>query len=462
MDKTDISLLLQVPDDITFVKRAYQEFLSRPIAFQDLTEHLKLLKIGMSRKAMLYCIVRSPEFDNRFAVPELKSLHLAYFLYLLQKPVLSILKSNKKAVGNSPYCSKAASSQKTAFSTYHNPNLEYEVLSRCQISVLSSALASYIDSKDVCYSGSIAKTILNENGNLSARELIPDELWNAYSFKAGTCILTDPASIYYLLTGEGLSALADHLNDYCIFTMPATPFPSDSVSIIWGKEWETLDDDTPYKWFVSEGSLIPLVLYNNSNTIQKITLKFSLTSLENCSEIIASFNGMNYKRYSFQSNISLEVEETFYLHPFYNQITFSYIGAGVSSDEMVPLSIKFAISPPVFRKKTENLPKWQPIYSINSTLPAAEDYRFILPDFMIRYLLHKNSFFEVAALHISDDYQCQKLPVTRFDYSSRQENKKGYYTFIENSVPALQNGIILYIAKRKAEAANTYSDKEVL
>ena len=49
MDKTDISLLLQVPDDITFVKRAYQEFLSRPIAFQDLTEHLKLLKIGMSR-----------------------------------------------------------------------------------------------------------------------------------------------------------------------------------------------------------------------------------------------------------------------------------------------------------------------------------------------------------------------------------------------------------------------------
>lgn len=38
MDKTDISLLLKASDDITFIKNAYQKFLSRSIAFQDLAK----------------------------------------------------------------------------------------------------------------------------------------------------------------------------------------------------------------------------------------------------------------------------------------------------------------------------------------------------------------------------------------------------------------------------------------
>ena len=462
MDKTDISLLLKASDDITFIKNAYQKFLSRSIAFQDLAEHLRLLRKGMSRKAMLYCIVQSPEFGDRFAVPEVNVLRLAYFSYLVQKPVLSILRPAKKVTGFSPYHSRLASVRKNNFPACHSTELEYEVLSRCQISALSSLIAPYVNAEDIYYSGIIAKTILNENGNLSAKALPQTDPMNLYSPKIGTCLLTDPALVCNLLTQEDFSAFAGRLNDYFIFTMPVFPFPAGSISVIWGNEWKTLDGDASLKWFVDEQSHVPFVLYNNSNTIQKVTLKFSLISLGNCSEIIASFNGKDYKHYTFQSDIALEVEETFYLHPYYNRIMFSYIGSGVSSEEDDPVSVMFAVSSPTICQNTDTPLQRQSEYNLTSSLPAAADYQYILPDSAIRYLLHKSSFFEVAAWHISDDYQYQELPVTRFDHTSSEGNKKGYYTLKENSMPGPQSGVILYIAKRKAATVNIHSGKEVL
>ena len=443
MDKADLSALLKAPDNITFIKNAYQKFLGRSIDFQDLTDHLRSLKRGMSREAMLYCIACSDEFNSRFPVPELSVLRLSYFAYLAKKPLLAF-RNSRKATGSSPYRSCPMPNGSP------NPLCEYETLSRCQIRTLSSLLTSYADSQAFSYSGVIAKGVLEERGAAIAQELPSHQSWEQPSVKIESCFSTDPAFIHSLLVGQSLFAFAEKIKGTFLFTMPSVPLPPDSISIVWGSEWAVLDGDASSRWLFSERNHISLVLYNNSNRIRKITLRFSLTALGDHSEIIASFNGADKKCYVFSSDLSMDVEETFYLHPFYNRISFSYVGSGVSFEEGSPLSAKFAVRPQADYTECTGSSLLHPLYQMTSSLPEAEDYKYILPDFITRYLLHKNGFFEVAAWQIFDDYQYHALPVTRYDDSSNQQKKKGYYTFAEEDPLLIRSSIILYAAKRKA------------
>ena len=70
-ESIDFISLLQLQGNVNFIETAYQTLLQRPVAAFDLLHHLKLLKTGMPREGLLYCICKSEEFDNRFAVPDL-------------------------------------------------------------------------------------------------------------------------------------------------------------------------------------------------------------------------------------------------------------------------------------------------------------------------------------------------------------------------------------------------------
>lgn len=445
MEKVNISSLLGSQDDISFMINSYQELLCRNIGFADLVEHLILLKRGMTRKAMLYCIIRSPEFNNRLDVPELSSLKTAYFLYLLKRPFLA--RKQKSITGDNVLLGLAKTESMSEYSLYYGcPKLEFEYLSSCQISVLSALISPYAAAQSYYYSGHLALPLLHEAGIRCAAEFPVSGFPIKSIAKMDSCFLTDPALIHYLLTKNRIFSFAHQLKDTLIFTMPSVPLAKNSsVSVIWDCRWHSLDTKFgTSKWLINSENNASIGIFNPSGSAKKVMLKYSLLSLESTSEVQVSFNNSSEKPYSFESCYQIEVCKTVYLEPFYNKLAFSYIGSGVRSQSQNITSAKFAVQSLIIDSQ-------EFIDSPSSQMADALDFQYVLSDNYIRYMLHNNGFFEISAYQIFDNYEYHLLPTTRYDYLSTQNSGDGYYILNENKTLQNERGVILYIAKRKGD-----------
>lgn len=457
MEKINISSLLSSQDDISFMINSYQELLSRNIGFADLVEHLILLKKGMTRKAMLYCIIRSPEFNNRLDIPELPSLKAAYFLYLLKRPFSASKQKSIKEDSTLPKLAKAESMSEYPL-YYGCSQLEFEYLSSCQISVLSSLILPYVAAQNYYYSGHLALPLLHEAGIRCAAEFAVSGFPIKNIVKMGSCFFTDPALIHYMLTENHIFSFAHQLKDIFIFTMPSVLLAKDNTfSVIWDCRWQSLETKFgTSKWLVSSENHASIGIFNPSGNVKKVTLKYTLLSFENTSEVQVSFNNSSEHAYSFESCYQIEVCETVYLRPFYNKLSFCYIGSGVRSLPQNVTSTKFAV-------QSLSIASQEFIDSPSSRMPDALDFQYVLPDNYIRYILHNNGFFEVSAYQIFDNYDYHLLPDTRYDYLSTQSNGDGYYILNKNESLQNKRGIILYIAKRKGDKNSTQkSEMEAL
>lgn len=451
-ESIDFISLLQLQGNVNFIEAAYQTLLQRPVAAFDLLHHLKLLKTGIPREGLLYCICKSEEFDNRFAVPDLNRYRNAYYLFKL-KEKLKLINTWKGSCLNS----NSPESNVTVLFTFPKITptaLEHQALSLSRIEQLRLAVASAFSQEGGCSSvGQFAEALAPSHCNMqNLEQFTPDSSCKTWPV-SDSYFVTSPSIIYELLTGGRLLEFARCVKDRFIFTMPSLPLAAKEITAIWGPQWS--DIEVPLfgscnRWFHGDESHGSLMVYNNSCSYRKIKVRCILLSLEENAEILFK-TGTQYKRYSFTFP-EIPFEEELYLKPGYNEFPFIYIGHGVIPVSLRAQLLKFAVN----RLSIEDLQNGciftdENVYSITSPRHGFGYYPYLLSDTFVRSQLHKHGFFQVEATFVSNSYHSEPLDTTRYYYRNDEINHNGYYMYTQGNSPILEqkSGVIVYTAQRK-------------
>lgn len=450
---TDFQSLLAISKPVAFIEACYEQLLQRPISAWDLLHHLKLLKSGMPKEGLLYCICKSEEFNNRFPVPNLKQYRQLYLRYkLAEKLCPHILKSNIQSAISTVYTNLSLES-----SDLYTPDVEYSALSLSRIDQLRTVVTDCIDSSPYIIAGHFGKELAPFH-NDSIQLSLP-------AFSVDTCpaknnyLISDPRIIFQLLTGKRLLEFAHKVKKHLILTIPSVPLAPNSITAIWDENWTAIETSLfgPYtRWFYGDNHQAALKIYNNSDCYRKVRIKAHLLSLEENAELLFK-HGTDYRRYTF-SQPEVLLEEELYLKPFYNEFPFIYVGNGVIPSSLKAMLLRFAISGFTI-EDVQNTAVYSKelLYSINADRYGTGYYPWLLSDTYIRSKLHKNGFFEVEGIFIPHSYSSVPLDISRYYYFNDSVNHKGFYIFNhgDTNITSHEGGVILYIARRSGQLSKT-------
>lgn len=402
MDFRNLDHLFQITDPVLFIESCYQELLGRNISPFDLKNLVLLFHQGMNRHALIYCISKSEEFHERFMIENFSIFKKGYLKYKLSHPFFKCFCHTsfpgKKTVQIPALQVPPITSPLPDNDTY----VRYQALSLCNISQLEELL---------------------ENS------------------PSDSMVISNPKETYRLLT-ESFDT------DFCkfpkslIFPMPSLPIPKDGIGIIWDKNWDTLTGNNQNaRLFRSPDSSGRIVLYNNSSSYRKLSVNLQISSLENKSELFFYLN--NAGKYAVLSPKPVSLNFSLYLKPFYNELSFIYIGNGIYSNSRETNLLKFFLEAIEFSSDS--------IIHLNTSAIGDGYFPYLLSDSYIRSKLHKNGFFEISAEKLLKSYQIIPLATTRYDYLSDSVNGEGYYHYQSELIPEeafTKSGVILYTARR--------------
>lgn len=412
MDSHNLNYLLQIEEPAIFVERCYQDLLGRSIAPSDLRDLLSLFDQGMNRAALVYCITKSPEFHNRFSVENISFFKKQYVRYKLFNSFYKVLNHFRKMPGSASLSAPDQYPDMAAPTPYDEAYITHQATSLCNIVQLEEHLE-----------------------NISA----------------DSTVITSPVKLYNLLNTSSIDSFIKEIPGSLIFSMPSLPLSEGQIAIIWDRDWDSLQSGAAdcSKIFRSPGSFGRIVFYHNSSSYRKVFLHFQVSSLERKSELFIKCNNAICR-----IPLSLRpatVEIPFYLNPFYNELSFVYVGSGnqLSSGETSQLKFfleNIAVFPNSNRQNHCN--EGNDVVHFTTDSIGDGYFPYLLSDSYIRSQLHKNGFFEVSAVKLLKSYRIIPLDITRYDYLSDSFNGQGYYCYIQRDKVPAQSGVILYTATR--------------
>lgn len=411
MDSRNLNYLLQIEEPAIFVERCYQDLLGRSIAPSDLRDLLSLLDQGMNHAALIYCIIKSPEFHNRFSVENISFFKKQYVRYKLFNLFYRVFGNLGKMARSASLSVPDQYPDIAAPIPYDEAYITYQATSLCNIVQLEERLQ-----------------------NVSA----------------DSTVITSPVKLYNLLNTTSADSFIKEIPGSLIFSMPSLPLLEGQSAIIWDRDWDSLQSDVGCsKIFRSPRSSGRIVFYHNSSSYRKVFLHFQVSSLERKSELFMKCN--NTIRRIPLSLRQTTVEIPIYLNPFYNELSFVYVGTGkqLSSGETSQLKFfmeNIAVFPDSGRQNRHN--GGNAIAHFTADSVGDGYFPYLLSDSYIRSQLHKNGFFEVSAVKLLKSYQIIPLDTTRYDYLSDSFNGQGYYCYIQRDKAPAQSGVILYTATR--------------
>lgn len=448
-ESIDYSSLLKTQGKIEFIESAYRTLLQRPVAAFDLLHHLKLLKAGMPREGLLYCICKSEEFNNRCPVPDFTHYKIAYLRFKLKE---------KFGFGNFPANGGTGkdSTENHINLSFRRPSvsasvLEHQALSLSRMEQLQQVIAASLPLEGSCM-------II---GNFAA-DLAPfgcavnksDTLFPASSRPAcNSSLITSPNAVFELFTGGRLLEFARTVKDCLVFTMPSLPMASGCITAVWGPQWAAIETalfGACNRWFHGDDSRGVLEFYNNSSSYRRVKIRGRLFSLEENAEILLKI-GTQCKRYIFTFP-EISLEEELYLKPGYTEIPFIYIGHGVTPTSLRAQLLKFAIAGLSLEDLQESHTYAnEQVYSIEASRHGFGYYPYLLTDNFVRTQLHRHGFFQVEAALVTNSYRSVPLETTRYYYRNDEINHQGFYTFSHGNAhtSCQEAGVIVYIARRK-------------
>lgn len=449
-NELDVSHLFDYPEDTHFACAAYQELLGRPMEPEELCYAVQMLKNGLSRKGFIYWISRSQEFNHRIPIKNLQSYMLPCYLYKGFERVLRLLHLN----GNKSMHPQISSPVPTCCPTgyicpHHNMPISFETefnaLSTGQISQISGALPADMPQTQWHTVGYLASELLEPHQIETS--CLPDSF--SLSRDRNNLLMTSPEIIYQLFVENQLGALAHHINDTFIFTMPKLPSTSNNLSIIWDCNWtdtRTIESAPLSRWLKATTNSANLSIINETSSYRKVSISFNLVSYDLGASVIMKCSSS--ETLLTLSNTICPVSFDIWLNPGYNCFSFTYMGPDHSDCNMAS-SVKFAISDLKIPGMTSS-----ELYDLDETKMGSNYYPYLLPESYIRTALHQNGFFEVRAFAVSSTYSVQKLAVTRYDYLNDELGKDCYYTF-ENTNSNKNtdefSSLIVYLARRTSK-----------
>ena len=402
MNPRNLEHLLSINDPVLFIETCYKELLGRGIAPLDLKNLVMLFNQGMNKHALIYCILKSNEFNNQFAIDNLPHLRKQYLKYKLLNLLFKIFHFKSSAcLKPAPEILIQANEQNLSNSNTET-YIENQALSLCNIAQLEALIKSH------------------------ALE---------------STVITSPTKIYSLLMQTCENSFSQ-ISKSLIFSMPSLPLSEGEIAIIWDKNWDKLTEGKHNsKCFRSPDSTGRIILYNNSSNYQKISIHLQISSIENNSELLFKIN--NVQKKCILSPKPATLNFSLYLKPFYNEIPFTYIGCGVHSESRETNFLKFFL---------ENITcSSNSITYLDTSVIGEGFFPYLLNDSYIRSKLHKNGFFEISAIKLLKSYQILPLDTTRYDYLSDSFNGSGYYCIQKGACPSEiseKPGVTLYTAKR--------------
>lgn len=444
----DISHLFKYSENICFVSAAYQELLARPIGPEELCYAVQMLKNGLSRKGFIYWISRSPEFNHRFPIKDLKSYIFACYFYKGLEKIFHLLHLDKtKSI--QLQISSPVSTACSAGYAFPSPNThidfgtEFNALSTGQISQLSKAFPTDIPQTQWHTVGYLASEFLEPHQIESS--CLPDNF--SLSQYQDNLLLTSPEIIYRLFVENQLGNLSYHINDTFLFTMPKLPAASNGLSVIWDNNWsetKTTGPESLSRWLKTSSNCGNIWIINQTASYKKISVHFSLLSYHIGATIMIKCG--SFETSLNLSNTDCPVVVDMWLNPGYNYLSFIYMGLYDDCDSNLAFPVKFAIN-------NLTIPEisCSDLYSLDETKLGSGYFPYILSDSFIRTALHRNGFFEVKAISVSSTYSIQKLETTRYDYQKDELGKNCYYIF--DGKDCTQNmyefpSIVIYTARR--------------
>ncbi|MEF9917339.1 MAG: hypothetical protein RR746_08275 [Lachnospiraceae bacterium] len=459
VEKKDVSFLLNYKDNITYINSCYRTLLERSLSPYELRTNLQRLLDGMPRKWLIYSIAKSTEFQNRFLVENLSSYAAIPLLYKLKRG----MKEQIKPAVSSPIFNIAESITEPDYDcitdTIMDYKTEYDALALCQISELSTCLSDVESGHSFITVGHFATEIIGDSHDSSKNIDLSD--FNFHNLQSNCdYFFTNPLLIHQLLTGHHLPSMAQSVQNCLVFTMPVLPILRNHVSAIWDNKWDSvsIEPDGSYsRWFHGIDNHGNLLLYNNSDNYKKISLRCTLTNLEQNAELVIKYNNSS-KKYIFD-NTKVIIEEVIYLKPYVNQLSFIYIGSGISYDNYPLQLLKFSVNDLTIFEQEEhscsNIYCKEDVYSIDTQSFGSNYYSYLLSDRYIRSQLHKSGFFEVSAQLAMKSYDIIPLDTTRYHYSSELMNYTNYYTFIKRHIDiSNQSGVIVYTAYKNGHVSS--------
>lgn len=404
MEQKNFNHLLLIKDPAVFIESCYLNLLDRNVSPGDILEIERLFLNGMPKEGLIYCIARSKEFNNRFSIQDINLYKKKYFLYKCQ----SIFKKSANHSRSHSITPDEIFPPMPDRSAPDEAQINYQALALCNMSYLE--------------------------------HLIADASPQA-------TVMTELTKIYSLLTGNELPTFASKVMQKFLFVMPSLPLPKDALACIWEKGWHPLSSSC--RFFQGSASFGRLIIFNNSDSYRKVSLRLHLSSTENGSELFIYYPGAT-KKYSLSAH-TLSVKEHIYLSPFYNELPFLYIGEGLQSPCTDNHLIKFFLEDISITLSNQAETKGadaDAVFHLDTEDLGDSYFPYLLPDSYIRTQLHRNGFFEISACKILNSYEVIPLETTRYNYLGDANGRRGYYLYTSNSQPSTEAGVILYTAKR--------------